>query len=140
MPKRRIEFTIWGEPKTKGSVTAFKAKNSDRVIVSHGKKSKAWESICADAASEAMGDAPVFESACAMYVLFTLPQAASNKTDWPAGKTFDLDKLLRALWDGLTGRLWDDDGRCAEVHGKKLWVGADGALPRPGVRVVVEEL
>lgn len=47
----------------------------------------------------------------------------------------DVDKLLRAVLDGITGALLDDDGRVAVVHGCKLYADPKGPGPRTVVTV-----
>jgi Holliday junction resolvase RusA-like endonuclease len=52
---------------------------------------------------------------------------------WPGGRP-DLDKLLRALLDGLTaGGAWTDDAQVA-------YLTAEKAYGQPGCLVVIEEL
>lgn len=55
----------------------------------------------------------------------------------PAG-TPDIDKLCRAVLDGLTmGGAWKDDGQVAELQARKLYV-----LPgmSPGCRIEISEV
>lgn len=143
---RRVEFVAWGEPKTKGSLSSFvvtdKETGKHRAVTTQksGSPLKIWESIVGDAATEAMGDAPVLAGPVVVYAQFSMPRAKSNKNPFPDRKRDDIDKLVRAVLDACTSRIWDDDGRVCELHSTKAYVGEQWSLPRPGVRVVVEEL
>ena len=57
----------------------------------------------------------------------------------PSG-TPDIDKLCRAVLDGLTsGGAWKDDGQVAELVARKLYV-VDGAGMSPGARIEISEV
>lgn len=82
-----------------------------------------------------------------MRATFTMPRPLSHHRadkartlredapDWHAVRP-DLDKLLRAVCDGLTaGGIWCDDAMLAEVTGRKVYPGAPmpDVLAEPGV-------
>ena len=55
---------------------------------------------------------------------------------YPAGRP-DLDKLARAVLDGLTeGGAWKDDGQVAKLAASKNWAGASG----PGCLILITAL
>jgi Holliday junction resolvase RusA-like endonuclease len=74
---------------------------------------------------------------------FTLarPKSAPRRRIWPTVKP-DLDKLLRALCDGLTQcGAWTDDAQVVRVASAKAYAGGtDAALNVPGVRVVIAQM
>lgn len=53
---------------------------------------------------------------------------------WPHTKKPDIDKLLRALLDAMTGIVWADDSQVAFVVVNKVYAWND----RPGVHVVID--
>ena len=60
---------------------------------------------------------------------FVLPRPKSlpNRVMWPS-KRPDLDKLLRAVLDGLTeGGAWADDAQVVHLFGRKCYAVRDGA-------------
>lgn len=70
---------------------------------------------------------------------FFLPRPASlpKKIQWPA-KRPDLDKLARAVLDGLTeGGAWKDDGQVISLTATKEYAGPED---KPGCKIEVKEL
>lgn len=70
---------------------------------------------------------------------FFLPRPASlpKKVQWPA-KRPDLDKLARAVLDGLTaGGAWKDDGQVISLIATKEYAGPED---KPGCKIEVKEL
>jgi len=66
------------------------------------------------------------------------PKSAPKRRIWPhVGK--DLDKLARALLDGLTQcGAWEDDSQVVQLDVEKRYTGQDPAMPLPGTRFTVE--
>lgn len=60
----------------------------------------------------------------------------SNAPTWPA-KRPDLDHLLRALGDALTGIAWYDDSQIVQVRGAKRFCDPAAAMQTPGVVIEV---
>jgi crossover junction endodeoxyribonuclease RusA len=70
-------------------------------------------------------------------VIFYLPRPKTVRTIWPA-KRPDLDKLLRAVFDGLTdGQAWGDDGQVVVIRAAKFY--ATPATPA-GCAVTIHSL
>lgn len=68
-------------------------------------------------------------------IVFTMPKPASapKRTRAWACKKPDVDKLIRAGFDGITdGGLWIDDARVVHVEAWKLYAGDPGATTLPG--------
>lgn len=142
-----IRFTVYGEPKTKGSLRAFVVKGKGdkkaRAVVTEGKSApqRDWYALVTHAATEAMGDRPLFEGPLEFFARWTLPKPRTSRNRYPALKNRDDgDKHQRAVWDSLTNTVWVDDGLVVDWHGSKRYVGQIGALPRPGVEVLVREM
>lgn len=57
---------------------------------------------------------------------------------WPTTRP-DVDKLTRAVLDGLKGVVYGDDGQVAYLRAHKVYVGAGGET-RPGVAITCTEL
>ncbi len=127
----------------RGFVAKGKGDKPDRAIVTEGRSApqKDWYAAVAAAAAEAMGDRPLFEEPLEFIARWTLPKPRTSRNEYPALKNRDDgDKHQRAVWDSLTGTVWADDGLVVDWCGKKRYVGQSGALPRPGVEVLVRTL
>ena len=72
-------------------------------------------------------------------IQFFLPRPVSlpRRVLWPA-KRPDLDKLIRAVLDGLTeGGAWKDDGQVVKLGSEKLYAAGDTP---PGAWISIAEL
>jgi Holliday junction resolvase RusA-like endonuclease len=125
----RVEFTVPGEPATKGSYKAFPGRNGKMVVKNDNPRCKGWQDAIATVARFAMqGRKPL---TCAVTVRAAFRCRWEGKGE-PSGVPFvDLDKLQRALFDGLQGVVLDDDALVVDVHATKTW-------GEPGVTVTVE--
>lgn len=93
-----------------------------------------WRTDIRDAALIAMGERNPSLSAIRLNVEFALPYPTSSvrkyQMGWlPCTKKPDVDKLLRALMDGLTRIVWHDDAQVIYVTVNKVyaWTGTTGA-------------
>ncbi len=99
---REIVFFVRGVPQAQGSTKAF-VKNGKPIITSTNKSLKDWRILVA---LEAQNHAPdsVFSNAVNIKLDFMLPRPKSlPKKYWRHVKRPDLDKLIRAVCDSLTG-------------------------------------
>lgn len=142
----KLSITVYGKALTKGSAQAYALKTKGgRIhagIKADNPKLQAWEQAVRLAAVEAMAGrelirAPVTAS---MEFFFARPKA-HYRTGRHAGELRpsapvihdqnpDLDKLTRAVFDGLTGIVFDDDSRVYEYRepiGKRWTQGAEHA-------------
>lgn len=65
-------------------------------------------------------------------ITFVMPRPASVKREWPSVKP-DTDKLVRTVYDRLTGPIWKDDGQAVITSEKKRYARGDepeGAIIR----------
>jgi Holliday junction resolvase RusA-like endonuclease len=128
-----VEFTVAGVPVPQGSKTAFVVGRRAVVTDSNAKVLKPWRTAVAEAAQSAPGF-EAFEGAVSVEVEFVFPRPKTVKRMWPSVAP-DIDKLLRALLDGITGSgLWGDDAQVVRVRALKSY----GEMPR--AIVLVESL
>jgi len=144
-----LEFTVWGVPAPKGSKSAFpirrKATGKMGAVVVEGKtaRQKDWahrvEEVVQGLAATGV---PMLDCPLALTVTFYLPKPASapkRRRTLPMRRP-DIDKLLRALLDPMTGVLVRDDARFVEIFAIKHYA-EDSPDPRPRaeVRIAVVE-
>jgi Holliday junction resolvase RusA-like endonuclease len=144
--RRRIEFTVTGVAQPQGSARAFvpfkwaaaavRRKQAPRAIVTHDNpKTKGWQQLVAEQAQDAVGD-QLFLGPVVLTVTFRLPRPESlPKRTHHHTKLPDLDKLVRAIGDGLSGVVFLDDKQIVDLHARKIYTS--GARP-PSAHVVVE--
>lgn len=114
-----LTFTVFGRPEPQGSMRAF-VIGQRAVITSNNKKLKPWRQMVSITAKTSI-DAPVEKHVpVTLDIDFYLakPQSAPKKRLLPAVKP-DIDKLVRAILDGLTGIAFKDDGQVCEIRARK---------------------
>ena len=118
-----LSFTVWGIAQPKGSTRAFVPKGWTRAVVTAANsKTKGWQELVAEAALVAMPSPTLIAGPIALSVSFYLPRPKSIKTRTvPHTKKPDLDKLVRAVKDGLTRIVWHDDAQVVEVKAWKFY-------------------
>lgn len=128
--KPLLELRIAGLPVPQGSKRVVPTKQGHRLIEGNEKTLKPWRSTIALEAADAFDDQPTRE-AVRVSLRFTFPRPSSHfgtgrnagtlKASAPAYKTTkpDLDKLIRAILDGLTGVAFVDDAQVAELVASK---------------------
>lgn len=118
-------FFIPGLPQPQGSKTAV--VRNGRAVLLDGRRGPArqafarWRQAVADAAAE---QGARFDEAVLVGLAFRLPKPSSlPRRRWLSSTRPDVDKLARAVLDGLTeGGLLADDGRVAVLHASKRLV------------------
>ena len=129
-----VSFEVFGEPKPQGSSRAF-VVNGRAVITSANKNLKPWrQQVSWTAAAEMTGkntmEGPVDVSAIFTFVKpKSTPKKVVDKTTKP-----DLDKLLRAVLDSLTGHCFRDDAQVVSIGCSKRFGD------KPGVKITVTGL
>ena len=93
-----------------------------------------WRGDIRMAAMQAMGEEYPSRHCVRLLVEFQLPYPRSSIRKWQFGwwphtKQPDIDKLLRALMDALTGIVWVDDSQVAflTINKSYAWNGKSGA-------------
>lgn len=129
-----IEFRVTGKPEPQGSTRAFTPKGWTRpIITSANPNLKDWRKLVASAAPSLTG---VLEGPVSLSLVFDLPRPKSlPKRVTDHLKKPDLDKLVRACKDALTGVVWRDDSQVVRLSASKRY--AAGSV---GVSVLIEEV
>lgn len=117
-----IKFTVTGIPQPQGSARAFVPKGWKRAIITSDNKTlKPWRQDVADMAKRAMDSHSILARPGAVTVsvdfYFDRPKSqkkATHKTTKP-----DLDKTLRAIFDSLTGIVFEDDSQITACSATK---------------------
>lgn len=140
MPLETIEFAVLGEPSPEGSTRAFYIAKLNRTVTTHQnqKSLQAWRNRVATEAQHALGGRDWSSdphSAYSLVVDFVLTRPASvprHRRVHPTIKP-DIDKLVRAINDALTGILFPDDCQVISVTMNKFYDGDR----RPGAYIIV---
>jgi Holliday junction resolvase RusA-like endonuclease len=132
-------FDIIGLPAPQGSKSVMPGGRLVEGSSTSGRlKHKSWRAAVAEASRELAGDEP-HDGPLTLQVTFRLPMPASRPKriqvcgEWPKSTKPDLDKLVRALCDGMEeGGLIRDDSRIYAIDAMKLevvgWTGAEVTL------------
>lgn len=147
MKKRRLLFEVIGIAQPKGSTRAFvplswakravAANHQPRaVITSDNPRVRAWAELVAEAARTVAGEGLLL-GALALEITFYLPRPPSlPRRVVHHLKKPDLDKLIRATNDALTGVLYRDDSQLVEIRASKRY--APG-ITVPHAVIAIEE-
>lgn len=128
-----ISFEVMGTPIPQGSKTAGYASKKKRAFVrdANGKKLKPWRRAVTLAALAAHGE-PMLNTPIAVSVDFFFVPPQRPRWPVPAVKP-DVDKLVRAILDGVTDAgLIDDDARVVLLQAGKFYA------PEPSAFVTIE--
>lgn len=130
-------FVVVGEPVQQGSMSAVVRGGHAVLIPTNKKKLMPWRSRVA-ATAEISGVTYMDDDALAADVTFVFSRPQNHYRtngelkDWaPTWRTSapDIDKLLRAILDGLTGIAYKDDRQVVKLTGRKRYVQR-GEAPR----------
>jgi crossover junction endodeoxyribonuclease RusA len=132
-----ISFFVAGIPQPKGSTRAFVVKGH-AVTTSSSRNLKAWELRIAHEAQAAVPEGfcdgeSTYEVACSFY--FAKPKGHAKRYVYWHTKRPDVDKLLRAVLDGLTKICWNDDAQVSVVFASKHYSEEE----RLGAKVTVNK-
>ena len=129
------KFWVSGKPIPQGSKRIVQPKGVKRplLIDVKGKELKAWRQAVAYAArSGPWRKREPLDAAAYVYLEFHLSRPKSAKRERPSVKP-DLDKLVRAALDAISGVCITDDARVVHVTASKVYEGHRG----PGVEIEV---
>jgi Holliday junction resolvase RusA-like endonuclease len=134
----RLSFLVVGDPVQQGSKTIGYAKGGRAFIRDDNPAPlRVWRKLVVAAAREAAMSqgVPLLRGAVELQASFRITQPPSVKREYPSVRP-DLDKLLRALMDGISDAqcVWEDDARVVRI------VTEEAYAPRPGVLVTVTAL
>ena len=124
-----IEFFVDGLPVPQGSMKVI----NGRVIHNKGSELAAWRSAIALTARN-NGARPIPDPVF-IEIKFYLPKPRTVKRAEPSVAP-DLDKLVRAVLDGLTAIAYVDDGQVTEIAAQKAYGARIGANIRLGSRLI----
>src|SRR5262249_9551158 len=117
-----MTFTVYGTPVPQGSTKAFTPKGWKRpVLTSDNARLKSWRQLVAEAAHLALLEQPAVDrqlllDAVTLTITFALPRPLSlPKRITAHTKKPDLDKLVRAVADAVTGILFRDDAQIVQL-------------------------
>jgi crossover junction endodeoxyribonuclease RusA len=118
----RIGFVVFGTPQPQGSARAFLSKDGRRpIITSDNARLKPWRQELAWVAVDAMQKGQQQKAprgvpiSVRLAFYFEKPKSARKSAHWKITKP-DLDKLLRAVLDALTGIAYEDDSQVCECQ------------------------
>jgi len=146
MSVSRVEFTVVGVPQPQGSKTTVTRKGRRPVVREDNPLTGPWRSTVGARAQAAMNGRQLRAGPLRLRAVFVFPRPAGHfGTGRNAGKLKpsaplycrtrpDVDKLLRAVGDALTGIVFRDDAQLVIVEAEKHY-----GEP-PCAHVVVEEL
>lgn len=145
-----LVFVVDALPKGKGSMRPIKTK-AGKVILAHSRDAVEFQELCSRAALRAVEELragsredPKLQGAVAARCVFHLPrpqghfgtgskasQLRNSAPEHPAGKP-DIDKLLRVVFDAMTGIVFHDDAQVVAIQAIKVY-----ATDHPHLEVVV---
>jgi crossover junction endodeoxyribonuclease RusA len=131
----RISFFVPGVAAPQGSKVALgggRMRESSAAL--HG-----WRTRIGYAANRARSGSDLFVGAvrCRLVFVMPRPKGLAQTANPPCVKRPDLDKLVRAVFDALTGTMWLDDSLVTELlASKRIAAPAE----QPGVEITVELL
>lgn len=133
---KSYSFHVRGLPKSKGSLQPFVA--GGRAVMARSKASESWEQLVRFQVQDFVG-AP-WEGPVSVALTFYLPRPKSlpKRVRQPATRP-DIDKLVRAVLDALTGIVFGDDGQVVSLAASKRYATADvpGHPAGPGLTGMV---
>jgi Holliday junction resolvase RusA-like endonuclease len=150
----RVQFTVLGLPRTKGSARAYVPDKWAKAAAAIGKAPRAvvrndnpnakdWQDAISRAVVDAMARSNVQAFPCGPVVLevwFYFPRPKNLLTkkwanvDVPHTKKPDLDKTLRCVKDALSKVLYGDDSQVTDVAAHKRYC-EPGQVPRAEITV-----
>jgi crossover junction endodeoxyribonuclease RusA len=140
-----VVFTVHGEPAPQGSKTVGRTKAGASFVREDNPATEPWRNAVTAAAVEAMDGRTPIAGPVRLEVDFVFARPKSHyRTGKRAGELKpsaphyrasrpDVDKLVRALGDSLTGVALVDDGAIVELVTRKVYGS-------PGAHVAISEL
>lgn len=126
-----LDLFVPGRPAPQGS----KRHVGGGRLVESSKAVAPWRTAIAWHAAQAFTDGPL-QDAVLLDVEFVMPRPSSypKRTTPAATKKPDLDKLIRAVADALSGVVWRDDSQMVRIAATKRLAELD---EQPGARIRV---
>jgi crossover junction endodeoxyribonuclease RusA len=123
--KRTLRFKMFGTPEPQGSMRAMMPKNGKfPIIFSDNPKLKKWRDAVGGTAKLAMHQDEFFPIGKGypvhVAIIFYFRAIGRESTGWITKKP-DLDKLVRASLDALTGIVYADDNQVCSIVVQKVY-------------------
>lgn len=128
-----LRLFVPGTPVPQGSKTAYVVGKRAVVADANGKALKPWRKTVTAAAVTALAGRPALrDEPVAVVLQFRFVRPKSVRREHPHVKP-DIDKLARAVLDGLTDAgVWGDDSQVIDLHPTKAYAAEAGVLVRVG--------
>jgi crossover junction endodeoxyribonuclease RusA len=145
MTRRTVAFQVDGLPAAQGSKTVGRSKAGQLFVREASRALAPWRLAIALAARQAMNGTDPFTGPLLLVATFRFPRPKTHyRTGRNAGQLKltapelcatrpDLDKLLRALGDAVSGIVCHDDAQICEVDVVKVY-------GQPGLHAAISEL
>jgi len=119
MLEARIRFVVDASPRSQGSMTAVYNRKLGVARVRHvaAPALSQWRQSCREAA-RAKG-AVVWDGPVGVNISFGIAAPIDQRHGYP--KRPDLDKLVRGVFDALTGVCYKDDSQVTMLTAQKIW-------------------
>jgi len=125
----QLEIEVFGEPASQGSHSVIHG----RIVQVNSAKHKRWRNAVAFAAMDLITEGwELLDEPLELSVIFYLPRPKTATREFPAVMP-DLDKLIRAVGDSLSGLVYVDDSRIIAISAQKRY--ADDRGPGALIRV-----
>jgi crossover junction endodeoxyribonuclease RusA len=126
----QLEIEVFGEPASQGSHSVI----NGRIVQVNSAKHKRWRNAVAFAALDLVTDGwELLDEPLELSVIFYLPRPKTVQDRTYPAVMPDVDKLLRAVFDSLSGVIYVDDSRIITVSAQKRY--ADDRGPGALIRV-----
>ncbi len=111
-----VRFVVYGEAAGKGSVTSRYVPGRGRTFSHHPKKTVNWEALVKRVAQDhvPMGGLLKGPLEAGLRIYLLKPASKPKKCVWPEWKP-DIDKLVRAVFDAMTGVIYANDAQIVRV-------------------------
>jgi crossover junction endodeoxyribonuclease RusA len=126
----QLEIEVFGEPASQGSHSVIHG----RIVQVNSAKHKRWRNAVAFAALDLVTEGwELLDEPLELSVVFYLPRPKTVQDRAYPAVMPDVDKLLRAVFDSLSGVIYVDDSRIITVSAQKRY--ADDRGPGALIRV-----
>lgn len=130
-------FSVNARPVPQGSLVAHVKDNKASIHYAQGSGLAVWRNMVTEAARAAWGADNVYGGPMSVELTFRMKRPQSHyrnlqgavkasKANARPDVMPDLDKLVRAILDSLTGIVWGDDGQVVDIVARKVYADTPG--------------
>lgn len=132
MADAEVHFTVFGDPASQGSHAII----NGRIVQVNSSKHRKWRTAVSRAAADALPpEWELIDGPAEVTIILYMPIPKSVERQYPTVSP-DLDKMVRSIFDSLTGVVITDDSRIVRLSARKVY--ADGI--EPGATISVKSL